>query len=128
MEAEASNPLVLLAVRRPDEDRRQSERRMIDQESVITRLARIEEHLVNIDRRLSEKIVCCRHVTSEGRCDFFELVVEHDRTINKWEPQIEKVEALDTTIKEWSGGLRAIHLLYAFISALLAVVVSRVWK
>ena len=84
---------------------------MADQESIEARLARIEEHVKSIDLRLSEKVVCCRHVTDEGKCDFFPTVIEHDRKL-----------------QQWTGALAAVALLCSFIGAIIGTILSKVLK
>lgn len=84
---------------------------MTEQESIEARLARIEEHVKNIDFRLAEKVICCRHVTEEGKCDFFPLVLDHDRKIN-----------------QWTGALAAVALLCSLIGSLIGVLFSKIIK
>lgn len=56
---------------------------MTDQETTNTRLALIEQHLSNIDKKLDERPVL-RHVNSDGICDAYHTVISHDRRINQW--------------------------------------------
>ena len=83
---------------------------MTDQE-FIERLTRIEEHVKNIDARLAEKVVCCRHVTEDGKCDFLPTVIEHDRKIN-----------------QWTGALAAVAILCSMIGAIIGVIIAKVLK
>ena len=84
---------------------------MTGQESIEERLARIEEHVRNIDLRLTAKVVCCRHVTDEGKCDFLPTVIEHDRKIN-----------------QWTGALAAVALLCSMIGSVIGVLLAKVLK
>jgi len=84
---------------------------MIEQESIEARLARIEEHVRSIDVRLATKVVCCRHVTDDGKCDFLPTVIEHDRKIN-----------------QWTGALAAVALLCSMIGAIIGVILAKVLK
>ena len=80
-------------------------------ESIEERLARIEEHVKNIDARLTEKVVCCRHVTDDGKCDFLPTVIEHDRKIN-----------------QWTGALAAVAMICSVVGGLIGVLLAKVWK
>ena len=84
---------------------------MTGQESIEERLARIEEHVRSIDVRLAEKIVCCRHVTDDGKCDFLPTVIEHDRKIN-----------------QWTGALAAVALLCSMIGSVIGAILAKVLK
>ncbi len=84
---------------------------MPDQESIDARLARIEEHVKNIDMRLAMKVVCCRHVTEEGRCDFYDDFKENERKIN-----------------QWTGALAAIALICSLIGSVIGVILAKVFK
>ena len=100
---------------------------MTDQE-FIERLTRIEEHVRSIDVRLAEKIVCCRHVTEDGKCDFLPTVIDHDRKINQWAPDIKKIDEHDMKINQWTGALAAVAMLCSIIGGLIAVIIGKVWK
>ena len=83
---------------------------MAEPKSIEERLATIEEHVRNIDLTLANQVVC-RRVTSEGECEFFETVVDHDRKIN-----------------QWTGALAAVSLVCAMIGGLIGVLLAKVWK
>jgi hypothetical protein len=82
----------------PDRERRQKERRaMTPGESVDTRLARIEEHILNIDDRLKEWVEC-RHVLPTGYCEFLPTVQETERVVNQWRGAIGVIAVVCTLL------------------------------
>lgn len=83
---------------------------MTEQESIESRLGRIEEHLRHIDQHLERQLIC-RHVTVDGDCDFFAKVEENTKKID-----------------QWTGALAAVSLLCAFIGSVIGVVLSKLLK
>lgn len=97
------------------------------QESIEARLARIEEHVTNIDERLGHWVQC-RHVTRDGTCDFYSTVIDHDRKINQWTPDIEKIEEHEKKINQWTGAMATVALVCSLIGGLIGVIISKVFK
>ena len=100
---------------------------MVDQESVETRLARIEEQLKSIHETLKRQ-VALRHVNKDGICDAYATVVEHDRRLNQWAPDVEKIEEHDKRINQWTGALVAVAFICSMIGAALGTLLSKVFK
>lgn len=100
---------------------------MTEQESVEVQLARIDGRLKNIEDKLGFWTQC-RHVTRDGNCDFFDTVVTHDRQLNKWQPDIEKIDEHDKKINQWTGAMTAVSLISSFIGGLIAFFLTKVWK
>lgn len=96
-------------------------------EAVEIRLARIEEHVKSINEKLG-LWKQCRHVTSDGECDFLTTVVAHDRKISEWGPLVKKIDEHDAKINQWTGALAATSAVSAFIGALIATIMARFWK
>lgn len=101
---------------------------MTDPESIEIRLARIEEHVKSIDTRLAARLACCRHVTQDGECDFFHTVVDHDRQLHQWTPDVTKISEHDKKINQWTGALAAVALICSFIGSLIGFLLSKVLK
>ena len=100
---------------------------MVDQESVETRLARIEEQLKSIHETLKMQIAL-RHVNKDGICDAYVTVVEHDRRLNQWGPDVEKIEDHERRINQWTGALAAIAVICSMIGAAIGALITKVWK
>ena len=100
---------------------------MVEQESVETRLARIEEHIKNISDLLKHQ-VSIRHVNKDGICDAYVTVVEHDRRLSQWAPDVEKIESHETRINQWTGALAAVAVLCSMIGAAIGALITKMWK
>ena len=59
------------------------ERMILQVAEMNTRQALTEQHLANIDKRLTDHPPI-RHVDSDGVCDAYQTVIGHDRKINQW--------------------------------------------
>jgi hypothetical protein len=81
---------------------------MTERETIDARLARIEERLKVITSYIERQIVC-RHVTRDGECDFYQIVVDTQRTRN-----------------QWTGALAAVAALCSFIGSIIAFIVMKV--
>lgn len=59
-----------------------------------------------------------RHIDKDGNCLAYHTLVEHDRTLSRWEPDIQKIDEHDTKIDQWTGALAAVAAASAFIGGL----------
>ena len=95
---------------------------------------RLKTMQVMLDGRLSNieaRILAwtqCRHITKEGDCDFFSTVVAHDRTLSRWAPDLEKINEHEKQINQWTGAMSLASVISAFVGALIAIIVGKVWK
>jgi len=96
-------------------------------EPVAVQLARIEERLKNIEEKLDLRAQC-RHVTREGDCDFFNTIIAHDRQLSEWGPSVKKIDSHETSINQWTGAMSLASAISAAVGALLAIIVTKVWK
>lgn len=100
---------------------------MPDQESIESRLARIDEHLRSIDAHLARQ-VACRHVTRNGECDFLNTVIANDRHINQWAPFVEKIDEHEKKINQWTGALAMVAFICSLIGGLIGVLMAKMWR
>ena len=108
------------------------------EESVEVQFAQIDGRLktmqVMLDGRLSNieaRLLVwtqCRHITKEGDCDFFSTVVSHDRTLSRWAPGVEKIDEHEKQIRQWTGAMSLASAVSAFVGALIAIIITKVWK
>jgi len=107
---------------------------MAEQEPIEVKIARIEEHQKSIDEHMKsidetlKKQVMLRHVNKDGICDAYVTVVEHDRTLNQWEKDVEKIEDHEKRINQWTGALGAVAFFCSLIGGFIGVLIAKVWK
>jgi hypothetical protein len=92
-----------------------------------TMQAMLDGRLSNIEARLLVWTQC-RHITKEGECDFFSTVVEHDRALSRWAPDLKKINEHEKQINQWTGAMSLASAVSAFVGALLAIIATKVWK
>jgi predicted nucleic acid-binding Zn-ribbon protein len=100
---------------------------MAEQESVETRLARIEEQLKSIHDTL-KKQVALRHVNKDGICDAYVTVVEHDRRLSQWAPDVEKIEDHEKRINQWTGALLVVACICSMIGTIIGALLAKAFK
>jgi hypothetical protein len=100
---------------------------MVEQESVETRLARIEEQLRSIHDTIKRQTTL-RHVNRDGVCDVYAMALEHDRRLSQWAPDVEKIDEHEKQIRQWTGAMSLASAVSAFIGALIAIIITKVWK
>lgn len=100
---------------------------MVEQESVETRLARIEEQLKSIHDTIKRQTTL-RHVDRDGVCDVYAMALEHDRRLSQWAPDVEKIEEHDKRINQWTGALVAVAFICSMIGTMIGALLSKVFK